>query len=87
MKIAEPREVSARMDVGRGAVWAMGVVGAAMLAGAAWAGGVGLAEPGQIGFQQAVTPIARRYSLVPRRSADADHHGDLAVRVGVCSPM
>ncbi|HEY4926463.1 MAG TPA: cytochrome c oxidase subunit II [Roseiarcus sp.] len=42
----------------KNAARAMGVVGAAMVASAAWAGGVGLAEPGQIGFQQAVTPIA-----------------------------
>jgi cytochrome c oxidase subunit 2 len=31
---------------------------ALVLADSAWASGVGLAEPGQIGFQQAVTPIA-----------------------------
>ena len=58
MKIAEPLKFRRGWMSPKNAARAMGVVGAAMVASAAWAGGVGLAEPGQIGFQQAVTPIA-----------------------------
>src|SRR6202042_133322 len=43
----------------RGAAGMFGAVVASGIASAAWANGVGLAEPGQIGFQEAVTPIAR----------------------------
>jgi cytochrome c oxidase subunit 2 len=58
MKIAEPLKFRGGSMSPKNAARAMGAVGAAMVASAAWAGGVGLAEPGQIGFQQAVTPIA-----------------------------
>ena len=59
MKIAEPLKFRRGRMTAKSAARAIGVVGAVTLASAAWAGGVGLAEPGQIGFQQAVTPIAR----------------------------
>jgi cytochrome c oxidase subunit II len=58
MKIAEPLKSRRGWMSAKNGAWAMGVVGAATLASAALANGVGLAEPGQIGFQQAVTPIA-----------------------------
>jgi cytochrome c oxidase subunit II len=58
MKIAEPLKSRRRWISGKSAAWALGAIAASTLAGAAWAGGVGLAEPGQIGFQEAVTPIA-----------------------------
>ncbi|WP_246731410.1 cytochrome c oxidase subunit II [Methylocapsa sp. S129] len=43
----------------KGVARTMGALAASMAASAAWAAGYGLAEPGQIGFQEAVTPIAR----------------------------
>ena len=58
MKIAEPLKSRRGWMSAKNGAWAMGVVGATTLASAALANGVGLAEPGQIGFQQAVTPIA-----------------------------
>jgi cytochrome c oxidase subunit II len=58
MKIAEPLKFRRGWMSAKNAARAIGALGAATLAGAAWANGVGLAEPGQIGFQQAVTPIA-----------------------------
>jgi cytochrome c oxidase subunit 2 len=42
----------------KGGAWALGAAFASIFIDAARANGVGLAEPGQIGFQQAVTPIA-----------------------------
>jgi cytochrome c oxidase subunit 2 len=58
MKIAEPLKFRRGWMSAKNAARAIGVLGAATLASVAWANGVGLAEPGQIGFQQAVTPIA-----------------------------
>jgi cytochrome c oxidase subunit 2 len=58
MKIAEPLKSRRGWMSAKNGAWAIGVVGATTLASAALANGVGLAEPGQIGFQQAVTPIA-----------------------------
>jgi cytochrome c oxidase subunit 2 len=58
MKIAEPLKFRRGGMSAKNAASAIGAVGASTLASAAWAGGVGLAEPGQIGFQQAVTSVA-----------------------------
>ena len=65
-------------------IGALGVALAGALACPPGADGVGLAEPGQVGFQQPVTADRRGYSVVPQRSADADHHGDLACWCWAC---
>jgi cytochrome c oxidase subunit 2 len=59
MKIAEPVSVRRRWMTSGGAAWTMVVVGASLFADAARAAGTGYAEPGQIGFQEAVTDVAR----------------------------
>ncbi len=59
MKIAGLVKFRQRATVCKGWVRAIGAALAGVLAGPAWANGVGLAEPGQIGFQMGVTPIAR----------------------------
>src|SRR3984957_12701832 len=59
MKIAGLMKFRNLAGVRKGGIWALGAGLASISAGAAVAAGVGLAEPGQIGFQEAVTPIAR----------------------------
>ncbi|MGO8835052.1 MAG: cytochrome c oxidase subunit II [Roseiarcus sp.] len=59
MRIAGLEKLRARAAVATDGVAAIGAALACVLAGPALANGVGLAEPGQIGFQQGVTPIAR----------------------------
>jgi cytochrome c oxidase subunit II len=59
MKIAGPLELRRPWMSAKRAAGIFGAVVASGFASAAWANGVGLAEPGQIGFQEAVTPIAR----------------------------
>ena len=58
MKIAGLMKFRNPAGLRKGGIWALGGGLASISAGAAFAAGVGLAEPGQIGFQQAVTPIA-----------------------------
>jgi cytochrome c oxidase subunit 2 len=59
MDSAAPERLRRSGTLGRRATLAIGAVVASVCAGAAWAAGVGFAEPGQIGFQKGVTPIAR----------------------------
>jgi cytochrome c oxidase subunit 2 len=47
------------MTIRRYLLWAGGAAGGVLSAGVAFAAGFGHADPGQIGFQKAVTPIAR----------------------------
>lgn len=58
MKIAGPLKLRRGWMSGKGVGLAAGVALACGLAGAAWAQEVGRAVPGQMGFQDAVTPIA-----------------------------
>jgi cytochrome c oxidase subunit 2 len=58
MKIAGSMKFQSRANLCRSAVGAAAAMAASIFAEAAFAAGVGLAEPGQIGFQKAVTPIA-----------------------------
>jgi len=59
MKIAGLVKFGERATACKGGFAAIGAALAGVLASPAWANGVGLAEPGQIGFQKGVTPIAR----------------------------
>ena len=59
MKIAGPGKFLHGVNMLKGGVGALAAGLASTLASAAYAADVGLAEPGQIGFQTAVTPIAR----------------------------
>jgi cytochrome c oxidase subunit 2 len=59
MKIAGLVKFGERAMACKGGFAAIGAALAGVLASPAWANGVGLAEPGQIGFQKGVTPIAR----------------------------
>ena len=63
MKIAGLGKFRRRWTRGNVAILAAGAVAALTLADSALADGLGLAEPGQIGFQEAVTPIAREIHL------------------------
>jgi cytochrome c oxidase subunit II len=58
MKIAGPMKFRRSWVSGKTVAWTLGALVASMFVNAAWAAGLGLAEPGQIGFQEAVTPIA-----------------------------
>ena len=59
MKIAGLVKIGERATACKAGLAAIGAALAGVLASPAWANGVGLAEPGQIGFQKGVTPIAR----------------------------
>jgi cytochrome c oxidase subunit II len=58
MKIAGLLKFPTSAKLGNIGLWAIGVAAISAFAGAASAGGLGHADPGQIGFQEAVTPIA-----------------------------
>jgi cytochrome c oxidase subunit 2 len=59
MEIAGLMKLRTGSGLFKSTIWALGASLAGAVTSAAQAAGVGLAEPGQIGFQEGVTPIAR----------------------------
>ena len=70
------------MVSGAAALVVGGILGAGGMSGTASAAGTGYAEPGQIGFQVGVTPIANNIHWFHDDILDADHHVLICLLVG-----